>query len=156
MGLSHVESCVIGSAPNRRVPYAVGVGYIRWQSFLPYEIRKARASRAGREREREGDKEAGRRKRKAMREGGIEGGGGAMVREPPPWRNDAALLSKIASQEKLRAELPSLPSLPPRVLLLFLFRNTLSPSERPLGFSYRNRYDGSRNPKDFTLKYCRK
>lgn len=34
-----------------------------------------------------------------------------MVREPPPWRNDAALLSKIASQEKLRAELPS-PFLP--------------------------------------------
>lgn len=78
-----------------------------------------------------------------------------MVREPPPWRNDAALLSKIASQEKLRAELPSPLS---RVLLLFfLFRNTLlSLSERPLGFSYRNRYDGSRNPKDFTLKYCRK
>lgn len=47
--------------------------YIRWRSFLPYEIRKARASRAGRKREREGDKEAGRRKRKAMREGGIEG-----------------------------------------------------------------------------------
>lgn len=38
-----------------------------------------------------------------------------MVREPPPWRNDAALLSKIASQEKLRAELlsPSLPCPPP-------------------------------------------
>lgn len=34
-----------------------------------------------------------------------------MVREPPPWRNDAALLSKIASQEKLRTELLSL-SLP--------------------------------------------
>lgn len=76
-----------------------------------------------------------------------------MVREPPPWRNDAALLSKIASQEKLRTELPSPLS---RILLLFLFRNTLSPNERPLGFSYRNRYDGSRNPKDFTLKYCRK
>lgn len=29
-----------------------------------------------------------------------------MVREPPPRRNDAALLSKIASQEKLRAERP--------------------------------------------------
>lgn len=33
----------------------------------------------------------------------VEGGkgGGAMGREPPPRRNDAALLSKIASQEKL-------------------------------------------------------
>lgn len=47
--------------------------YIRWRSFLPYEIRKARASRAGRKRERESDKEVGRRKRKAMKEGGIEG-----------------------------------------------------------------------------------
>lgn len=36
-----------------------------------------------------------------------ERGGGAMAREPPPRRNDAALLSKIASQEKLRAKLPS-------------------------------------------------
>lgn len=33
-----------------------------------------------------------------------------MVREPPLRRNDAALLSKIASQEKLRAELPPLSS----------------------------------------------
>ena len=31
-----------------------------------------------------------------------------MAREPPPRRNDAALLSKIASQEKLRAKLPPL------------------------------------------------
>lgn len=58
-----------------------------------------------------------------------------MVREPPPWRNDAALLSKIASQEKLRAELPSPLSRVLLLLLLFLFRNTLSLSERPLGFS---------------------
>lgn len=42
-----------------------------------------------------------------------------MVREPPPWRNDAALLSKIASQEKLRTELPSPLSLlyPPPLLV---------------------------------------
>lgn len=44
-----------------------------------------------------------------------------MVREPPPRRNDAALLSKIASQEKLRAELPSSPSSP------FLRVNPLCP-----------------------------
>ncbi|KAG7202723.1 hypothetical protein KM043_009897 [Ampulex compressa] len=35
-----------------------------------------------------------------------------MAREPPPRRNDAALLSKIASQEKLRAKPPP-PSPPP-------------------------------------------
>lgn len=50
-----------------------------------------------------------------------------MVREPPPWRNDAALLSKIASQEKLRAELP-LPSLPPPPVPSC--SGTPSPSER--------------------------
>lgn len=44
-----------------------------------------------------------------------------MVREPPPRRNDAALLSKIASQEKLRAELPSSPPSP------FLRVNPLCP-----------------------------
>lgn len=44
-----------------------------------------------------------------------------MVREPPPRRNDAALLSKIASQEKLRAEL--------RLLSL-----SLSPPPHPLSF----------------------
>jgi len=124
--------------------------YIRWRSFLPYEIRKVRASRAGWKRKRESDKEVRRKERKAMRRRNRRGGG-AMVREPPPWRNDAALLSKIASQEKLRAELSS-----PFSRVLLLSRNTLSPNERPLGFSYRNRYHGSRNPKDFTLKYCRK
>lgn len=35
-----------------------------------------------------------------------------MAREPPPRRNDAALLSKIASQEKLRAKLPPLRLVP--------------------------------------------
>jgi len=47
--------------------------YIRWRSFLPYEIRKVRASRAGWKRKRESDKEVRRKERKAMREGGIEG-----------------------------------------------------------------------------------
>lgn len=132
--------------------------YIRWRSFLPYEIRKARASRAGRKRERESDKEVGRRKRKAMKEGGIEGVVGQ-------WsvNHRHGVMTRLSFQRLHRRKSsvrsyrpPSLSLSLPRVLFLFLFRNTLSPSERPLGFSYRNRYDGSRNPKDFTLKYCRK
>lgn len=127
--------------------------YIRWRSFLPYEIRKARASRAGRKRERESNKEVGRRKRKAMREEGIEGVVGQ-------WsvNHRHGVMTRLSFQRLHRRKSSVRSCCPPlsRVLHLFLFRNTLSPSERPLGFSYRNRYDGSRNPKDFTLKYCRK
>ena len=75
----------------------------------------------------------------------VEGrkGGGAMGREPPPRRNDAALLSKIASQEKLCGS------------SLYMYICIRTATFIPI--AQENRYDGSRIPgEDFTLKYCRK
>lgn len=76
-----------------------------------------------------------------------------MVREPPPWRNDTALLSKIASQEKLRAELPSPPS---RVLLLFLFRNTLSLKRTTAWFLLQESIRWLQESKGFYVKILQK
>lgn len=70
-----------------------------------------------------------------------------MAREPPPRRNDAALLSKIASQEKLRAKLPP---------LRLVQHPHAAPPRLPVDSFCWNRYDGSKNPEGFTLKYCRK
>lgn len=76
MGLSHVESCVIGSLSIQSAVCPDGI----WD---PYRVRV----------------ELGAKKWNwAVR--GLWGGRGEMGREPPPRRNDAALLSKIASQEK--------------------------------------------------------
>lgn len=112
----------------------------------------ARVQAARRGERGEGSRSAKRRKGKAW--SGVRGsagrvverGGGAMAREPPPRRNDAALLSKIASQEKLRAKLPASPT-PPA---------TPPCTPVPVDSFCGNRYDGSRNPEGFTLKYCRK
>jgi len=76
-----------------------------------------------------------------------------MVREPPPWRNDTALLSKIASQEKLRAELLSPPS---RVLLLFLFRNTLSLKRTTAWFLLQESIRWLQESKGFYVKILQK
>lgn len=76
--MSHVESCVIGSAPNRESAVCHWGRYIRWRSFLPYEIRKARSlvGQGGKKRERtngetirrvEGGKEKQRGKRRNRR-----------------------------------------------------------------------------------------
>lgn len=58
-----------------------------------------------------------------------------MARELPPRRNDAALLSKIASQEKLRAKLPPLrllphPRAPPRRSIPTTGIDTMAPGIR--------------------------
>lgn len=103
------------------------------------------------------DQREKRRKREAcLGRGERERSWGARKGEVGQWpvnhrhrRNDAALLSKIASQEKLRAKLPPLRLVPHPLMR--------PPSPRlPVDSLCWNRYDGSRNPEGFTLKYCGK
>lgn len=79
-----------------------------------------------------------------------------MVREPPPWRNDAALLSKIASQEKLRAELPSPSPSPPPVPASSSCSGTPSPQRATAWFLLQESIRWLQESKGFYVKILQK